>query len=298
MKQGLLALALIFANLLAACAPATREVASPTPSPSPLPSAQVGQEEGQEEVLHYIDAWGEWHDAVINPTVPRHPYNWACLRAEGDRLFYEGDSAYTIRRGIDVSSYQGDIDWPQVKADGYDFVFLRVGFRGYGRSGSLNEDRNFTANLAGARSAGLEVGVYFFSQAVNETEALEEARFVLKLLDGAALELPVVYDPELIRDDVARTDNVTGEQFTQNTLAFCQAIAQAGYAPMIYSNMVWEDALFDMKALEEYPVWYADYEPIPQTPYHFAFWQYSNQGRVKGISGPVDLDVQFIPRAQ
>ena len=97
---------------------------------------------------------------------------------------------------------------------------------------------------------------------------------------------------------MARTDNVTGAQFTQNTLAFCQAIAQAGYAPMIYSNMVWEDALFDMKALEAYPVWYADYEPTPQTPYHFVFWQHSNQGRVRGISGPVDLDVQFIPSQQ
>ena len=105
----------------------------------------------------------------------------------------------------------------------------------------------------------------------------------------------MVYDPELIRDDVARTDEVTGEQFTANTIAFCEKIKEAGYQPMIYSNMVWESELFDLKQLEDYPIWYADYEPVPQTPYHFQMWQYTEKGTVDGITGIVDRNVWFVP---
>lgn len=251
-----------------------------------------------EEILHFVDAWGEWHDAVIDPTVPRHSYNWDCLQREDMDVSYVGDPFYSIRKGIDVSYHQGSIDWSKVKADGYEFVFIRIGYRGYGTAGTLKEDTEFAVNLANAQKAGLDVGVYFFSQAVNEAEALEEAQFVINLLSGATLQLPVVYDPELIRDNDARTDDVTGEQFTANTIVFCEEIKKAGFEPMIYSNMVWEGFLFDMKQLENYMVWYADYEQIPQTPYHFSFWQYSEKGRVSGIGGIVDLDVQFMENQQ
>lgn len=244
--------------------------------------------------LHFIDAWDEWHDVVIDPTVLSHSYNWNCLKRDGAQISYEGDSSYFIRRGLDVSYHQGAIDWRKVKDDGYDFAFIRIGYRGYGTEGTINEDKKFKTNLIDAQAAGLDVGVYFFSQAVNEEEALEEAEFVIEQLSGMDLQLPIVYDPELIRDHDARTDDVTGEQFTMNAIAFCEAVSQAGFEPMIYSNMVWEGFLFDMKQLENYPFWYADYEPIPQTPYHFIFWQYTDKGQVNGISGAVDLDIQFI----
>ena len=160
----------------------------------------------------------------------------------------------------------------------------------------MNADRMALANIEEAQAVGMDVGVYVFSQAVNEEEADEEARFVLDQLQGRTLELPIVYDPELIRDDEARTDSVTGEQFTANTIAFCERVKEAGYQPMIYSNMVWEADLYDLGKLQSYPVWYADYEQIPQTPYAFRFWQYSEKGTVDGISGDVDLDVEFIRR--
>lgn len=260
----------------------------------PKAGAEDAGEDNEEEILHFVDAWGEWHDAVIDPAVPRHSYNWDCLKRNHMDISYKGDTAFSIRKGIDVSHHQGTIDWSKVKAAGYEFAFIRIGYRGYGTTGTVRADREFAANLTNAQAAGLDAGVYFFSQAVNETEALEEAEFVIEQLSGAKLDLPVVYDPELIRDDAARTDNVTGEQFTKNTIAFCEAIRKAGYEPMIYSNMVWEGFLFDMKQLEDYPVWYADYEPIPQTPYQFAFWQYTEKGNVDGVEGIVDLDVQFI----
>lgn len=138
------------------------------------------------------------------------------------------------------------------------------------------------------------MGVYFFSQAVNEEEAKEEADFVLEHLKGKELQMPVVYDPEHILEDEARTDGVTGEQFTQNAKVFCKEIEEAGYDAMIYSNMLWEAYELDLKVLEEYPIWYADYELKPQTPYRFEFWQYTNQGAVDGIEGETDLNIQLI----
>lgn len=264
---------------------------------------QIGEEAPQGnaqvldgEVLKFVDAWGEWHEAEINPAVRKHDYNWSCLTNTEAGIQYTGDERYSIRKGIDVSEYQGDIDWGRVKAAGYDFAFLRIGYRGYGEQGTLCADAKFQQNIVNAHNAGIEVGIYIFSQAVNEEETLQEVELVLGQLQGHDLELPVVFDPERIRDDTARTDNVTGEQFTKNTILFCEKIKEAGYQPMIYSNMVWEAFEYDMEALADYPIWYADYEPAPQTPYYFSFWQYSEKGSVDGIEGNVDLNVQFLPQ--
>ena len=246
----------------------------------------------QPEVLRFVDAHGEWFETEIISSVQKHPYNWNFLTNDETGISY-ADKNYRIVHGIDVSKWQGAIDWEKVIAAGYEFVILRIGYRGYSEAGGLAVDEMFYRNIEGAQSAGLDVGVYFFSQAINEAEALEEAEFVLNALEGYTLQFPIVYDPELIRDQPARTNDVTGEQFTKNTIVFCEAIKAAGYEPMIYSNMIWEAFLFDMTQLEAYPFWYADYEPVPQTPYHFVMWQYTETGTVDGISGPVDLNILF-----
>lgn len=272
-----------------------------------LPGGQTEDQTGEEarqgdaqvldgEILEFVDAWGEWHETEIDPAIRKHDYNWSCLTNTEAGIQYAGDERYTIRKGIDVSEHQGDIDWGRVKAAGYDFAFLRIGYRGYGEQGTLCADAKFQQNIVNAHNAGVEVGVYLFSQAVSEDEALQEAGLVLEQLQGHSLELPVVFDPERIRDDAARTDNVTGEQFTKNTVLFCEKMKEAGYQPMIYSNMLWEAFEYDMEALADYPIWYADYEPVPQTPYYFSFWQYSEKGSVDGIAGNVDLNVQFLPQ--
>ena len=197
---------------------------------------------------------------------------------------------------MDVSHHQGFIDWNKVKAAGIEFAILRIGYRGYGQKGTIKLDNEFKRNIENAQAAGIDIGVYFFAQAINEEEAREEADFVLKNLEGYELQLPVVYDPESILDAPARTDGVSGEQFTKNTIVFCEAIKEAGYTPMIYSNMLWEAFEFDMEQLDMYPFWYADYEKFPQTPYAYEMWQYSNEGHVDGIKGFVDLDIQFIKK--
>lgn len=272
---------------------AVSENASSRKEVSQNEASEMTEDASTPRKLHYIDAWGEWHDTIINENVEKHVYDFTLLQNDGKTISYD-DGVYTIRKGIDVSHHQGEIDWQKVRDAGYEFAFLRIAYRGYGEEGTLNKDRNFDVYLEGARAAGMDVGVYMFSQAVNEAEAKEEAEYVLKILQGTALELPVVYDPESIRDDVARTDSVSGEQFTRNTIVFCDTIRAAGYEPMIYSNMIWEAELLDLEKLSNYPIWYADYEKIPQTPYHFSYWQYTSDGNVPGIAGRVDLDVQFL----
>ncbi len=260
-------------------APATETQAEPEAEPTPEP-----------QTLLFRDVFGEEYTTVINPDIPKNPYSPDLFKHDGDKLTYE-DDAYDCMLGVDVSHHQGNIDWQAVKEQGYEFVIIRIGYRGYGTEGSLNIDRMFDENYKQAKEAGLLIGVYFFAQAINEEEAEAEAAHVLQILNGRELDLPVVYDPESILDHEARTDNVTAEQFTKNTDRFCAKIKEAGYNPMIYSNMLWEAFQLDLSKLSGIPIWYADYEAIPQTPYDFTFWQYSNEGKVNGISGSTDLDI-------
>lgn len=252
------------------------------------------ESEEEPEILHFVDVYQNPYEVEINPNVKKHNYKSDCFIHNGDLLSYEGDENYTYRLGVDVSEHQGYVDWQQLKDSGFDFAFIRLGYRGYGQEGNIRLDQEFHRNMENAQAAGFDVGVYFFAQAVNEEEAREEADFVLENLKGYTLQLPVVYDPESILDDEARTDNVTGEQFTDNTEVFCTAIEDAGYDPMIYANMLWEAFELDLEQLSEYPLWYADYEPAPQTPYHFDFWQYTNEGHVPGIEGNADLNIQIL----
>lgn len=244
-------------------------------------------------MLEFVDSYGATYQMEVNSSVAPNLYDNQGFLRNGSRMSYGGEG-YSYRLGIDVSHYQGDIDWQKVKAAGIEFVFVRLGYRGYGQDGVLKLDTNFEKNMEGARAAGLDVGVYFFAQAVNETEAVEEAEFVLEHLMEYDLQMPVVYDPESVVHEEARTDNVTGEQFTKNTKAFCEAIEKSGYDAMVYCNMTWQAFKLDLEELEEYPIWYADYEEYPQTPYHFEIWQYSNEGTVDGIQGNVDLNIQMI----
>ena len=199
----------------------------------------------------------------------------------------------TALAGVDVSGYQGSIDWTAVKAAGADFAMVRVGFRGYG-TGALVEDECFAQNAADAAAAGLTVGAYFYSQAVTEEEAAEEAQFVTERLRNADIRGPVAYDLEFYTADEARTDHLTGEQATRNALAFCRVIREAGYEPVVYMNLHWAGSMYGMEELADLPVWLAAYDALPALDRGITLWQYSESGTVDGIGGPVDLDLWFI----
>lgn len=246
-----------------------------------------------EEEWIFVDRIGNEYILLVDAQANLIQYDTWGFYYENGRPHYDGEG-YRARLGVDVSYYQDDIEWERVKKDGMEFAIVRIGYRGYGAAGTLNADTAFEKHMKGARDAGLDVGVYFFAQAINEQEAIEEAEYVLELLKGRELDLPVVYDPETVLEPGARTAGVSREQFTKNAKAFCDTIEDAGYDSMIYCNMLWQAFELDMSELKDYKIWYADYEPYPQTPYHFDMWQYTYQGSVDGISGNVDINMQMI----
>ena len=180
------------------------------------------------------------------------------------------------------------------KDAGIDYVIVRAAYRGY-ETGKIVPDDLYEQNIRGAADVGLHVGVYLYSQALSEHEAEEEADYLLSLIEGLPVDYPVVYDQEEYTADKARTDGLTGEQATLNALAFCRRVHEAGYIPMIYTNNDWATTMYDMERLDHYPVWYADYTSTPTLPGGFAMWQYTDSGQVPGITGPVDLNLLFLP---
>lgn len=239
---------------------------------------------------------GEYVFEPLDEKLARHGYDWANLTYEGDRAVYKDKNWPRAALGVDVSYFQGEVDWPAVAADGIDFAFVRLGYRGYSK-GALYPDDTAAANLDGAAAAGLKVGAYVFSQAVTEAEAVEEAELALSVLDGRELQLPVAFDMEEIFEESARTDGLTREEATDLALAFCRRIEAGGYRAMIYGNTAWLSARIDRSRLADYPVWLAQYNHRPLYPYEFAMWQYTPAAAVDGIAGEADLNVCFDPEA-
>ena len=233
---------------------------------------------------------------IYSREIPRSVYGMEGFAQESGRVTYEDEDWYTVS-GIDVSSHQGVIDWPSVAGDGISYAIIQAGYRGYS-DGALSEDEQFRANLSGAKAAGLETGIYFFSQAVNEDEAREEARFVLELLAGETLELPVYYDWERVESAPARTDEVDGDTVTACAKAFCETVEAGGYEAGVYFNQNYVYTLIDLAQLLDYPLWMAQYQTAPDFFYHFTCWQYTDSGTVAGISGPVDLDIRFLEKTE
>ena len=249
-------------------------------------SAQIGETAGRTE---QTAAGAETIAVRQNPFDPEK-----FVRSEETGQIYYDDENYESLQGIDVSDHQGEIDWDAVADAGYTFVFVRVGFRGYGQEGTLNEDTMAIEYLQDAEKAGLQVGAYFFSQAVSEEEAAEEARFSADVIkrSGVKLDLPLVYDPELAGGSVGRANDLTREQVSANAAAFRDAAESAMHCKVaIYTNLFWENTYFDVETLNDFEIWYADYEETPQTNCHFSWWQYTESGTVPGIRGNMDLNL-------
>ena len=211
---------------------------------------------------------------------------------ENGRMQYN-DPAVKVYTGIDVSVFQGEVDFSAVKADGIDFVMLRVGYRGYGEKGSLNEDENFRKNCESACAAGLKVGAYFFSQAISPEEAAEEAEYVLSIIKDYNITYPVAYDWEAIDYDEARTDGLDNEMITKCACAFCDKIAAAGYDTVVYFNRSLGYFSYDLSLVKNHYFWLAEYGGTPSFIYDFRIWQYTKTGSVSGITGDVDLNISI-----
>lgn len=229
-------------------------------------------------------------DATLPPPDP-NPYIAEDFLVDGNG--YITCTAAKTAMGIDVSEFQGQIDWQQVKEAGVEFAMIRVGGRGWGESGNLYADNRARSYYEGAKAAGIRVGVYFFSQATSVAEAIEEAMYTLYLIAGWELDMPVVYDWEWVNSE-ARTAKVTRSMLMDCTVAFCEVIKAAGYEPMIYFNQNQGKNLLHLEQLKEYKWWLAMYTDAFTYPYQVDFWQYSRSGTVPGISTDVDLNIWFI----
>ena len=228
--------------------------------------------------------------------IPRNPYDPDLFQFnENGYLTYDSDE-YTCAVGIDVSKYQGAIDWQRVRASGIQFAILRLGLRGYG-TGKLVMDETFYTNLREARAAGIQVGAYFFSQAITPQEAVEEANYCAAALKGYKITYPLIYDWEPYDSTVdARTHGLEDEVLTQCCKAFLDRVKELGYTPMLYANPTYFYRHLDMTELTGYPLWLANYVEMTSFYYQYDMWQYSYTGTVPGIEGNVDLNIQMIKK--
>lgn len=222
----------------------------------------------------------------------RNTYEFSNFTYEDGRLAYDSDE-YTYETGIDVSVHQKEIDFEKVKNDGISFVYIRVGYRGYS-TGELHEDAMFRENIEKATKAGLKIGVYFFSEALNEEEAIEEAKFVLNCIKDYKVALPIAYDMEYATDD-DRIKNLGYDELTACAKAFTDTIRSAGYSSTIYESSSWLINSIDMSLLQDHnSFWVASYN-TSKMPYNYVFdiWQYTPNGKVDGIETDVDLNIML-----
>lgn len=244
-----------------------------------------------DDVLVYKDASGIVY-APIDDSLPKNDYDWSNLSRADGRIYYTEDGRQMLT-GIDVSKHQGDINWSRVANDGIDYAIIRVGYRGYG-TGKVLVDEYFEANVKGALSASLPVGVYFYSQAITVEEAVEEAELVLESIRPYNITFPVVFDTEEVGMADARGDALSPAERTDIVIAFCERIEQAGYHPMVYTSAKWLTADLEMSRLTQYDKWLAQYYKTPFFPYSLQMWQYTGSGKVDGIEGNVDLNIGFV----
>lgn len=256
--------------------------------------------EGTTDMLRYFfpdeivvaDA-GQYYFFPILEELAKNTYDPEAFMADGDGVMhYYEDGERVSHKGIDVSKYQDKIDWEKVASDEVEYAFIRLGIRGY-TEGDIIEDETFEDNIKGALKNDIDVGVYFFTQALSEEEAEEEAAYVIESIAPYQVKYPIVLDVESVTSTKARGNDLTREERTQYCITFCEKIKEAGYTPMIYGNLKTFTLLLNVEELEDYDKWFAYYDESYYFPYDFKIWQYTNKGKVAGIKGDVDLNISF-----
>ena len=285
-------------------APTEAPTATPTQAPTQVPDPTAGWPDNiaVQELANYgfavtsattttyeYTGWQDIDGATYYYDPSTHQPVTGQQVIQGNVYTFAADGALNrTARGIDVSKFQGSIDWNAVKADGITFAIIRCGYRGYG-SGALVEDSTYRANIQGAINAGLKVGVYFYSQAINEQEAVEEASMVLSLVGGYSLPLGVYYDTESVGG--GRANALSAAERTACAVAFCETIRSAGYSAGVYSYASWFYNALNFANISKYNIWIAQYRDTLSFSYKHNIWQYTGSGSVNGISKPVDMNI-------
>lgn len=241
------------------------------------------------------DGTEQW--IMINSYLDKNTYKETGFVYEEPVMKYYENGAGASYLGVDIDKNSGNVNFGALKKDGIDFVMVRLGYRGY-ESGQICIDEEYFDYIQKANEAGLNVGVYFESQATTVEEALEEAEFVITNLVEMRVTYPVVFDLGLVEHDTSRIDNLPKMQLTEITNAFCERIKEVGYEPMVYGNKYWLLRKIDLTQLGDYDIWLSQPGETPDYPYEFAMWQYSADGSTDGISGDVNMNISFIDYSQ
>ncbi len=253
--------------------------------------------DGKHTLVTTRDGKEEW--VLISPYLPKNTYDYTKLEDKAGLKRYMENGKKISYVGVDISKDTGDVNFYGLKTAGVDYVMIRLGARGYS-SGQIALDENFKENIEGAIAEGLGVGVYFYSQAISQEEAVQEANLVLQNLEPyrANIKYPVAFDMEFVANDEARIDGLSREDRTAIATAFLEAVRGRGYVPMLYGNKEWLIKEIDLAKLQDYDVWLAQDEDIPDYPYQYAMWQYTSTGVVNGIRGDANLNICFVGYSQ
>jgi len=228
--------------------------------------------------------------------IPRNSYDPDNYTIEdGFVAYYNSDGKKISHVGVDLSYHNGKVDWNALAASPVEFVMLRCGYRGT-TEGGLIEDENFRSYAQEANERGIDMDVYFFSQAINETEAVAEAEYVLKLIEDYDISYPVAFDTEYVDGEENRFNqaDLSREELTNITLAFLRRIEEAGYYPMVYASENWLRRRLDVAALADYDLWAPQYNEENDFMYDFTIWQYTESGSVPGVEGVCDINISFV----
>ena len=238
------------------------------------------------------DGWNYWNGGRA---YYKNGKFWTGIQTVGSfRYDFGTNGICKTYAGVDVSTYNDNLDWNKMKNAGVEFAIIRAGYRGYGKAGTLMIDDKFHKHIKGAIAAGVDVGVYFFTQAVNEKEAREEAQFVLKNIKGYKLTYPIVIDVEYLNISSARAENIGSAARTAVTKAFCEEILSAGYYPMVYANPDMFSRGLRPAELTKYDTWLAHYTDKTNYGRPFTMWQYSEYGSVSGLGSRCDMNMSYV----
>ena len=252
-----------------------------------------GKKDNQEEYTGWLTKNGKtyYYSASTHKPVT------GIQSVDGKLYYFDADGVMqkNVNFGIDVSKYQSNIDWNKVKKAGVNFVIIRIGYRGYGASGTLVQDPMFEEHFTNARNAGLKVGVYFFTQAVTEDEAREEAQGCNWVLNGRKLDYPIYYDTEASTspNGTGRADGLGKEDRTKCAIAFCEEVKDLGYKPGVYASTTWFRKRVDLDALRKYTIWNAHYG-VSSSPIECDMWQGTEKARINGYSGELDANISYM----
>ena len=249
--------------------------------------------DGKHTLITNRDGSEEW--VLISPYLTKNTLDFTKMEDKAGLKRYMENGRKTSYVGVDISKHTGKVYFPSLKAAGVDYVMIRLGSRGYS-TGQITLDENFKENIEGAIEAQLDVGVYFYSQAISQDEAVQEANFVVQNLEPyrAHIKYPVAFNMGFVSNDKSRIEGLSREDKTTVTVSFLDAVRAVGYVPMIYGDKEWLIKEVDLTKLQNYDVWLSQEEEIPDYPYRYAMWQYDTDGVLNGIDGGADLNICFV----